>query len=66
MDPRTVTALAAAAEAMHASLQTHKRAQEAHRRQARNLRKALDQVTHEAERLGIRIEITQTPRRQSQ
>ena len=66
MDHRTIAVLASAAEAIHASRQTHRRAQEAHRREGKRLSKALDQIQQEAERLGIRIEITQTPRRESQ
>lgn len=66
MDHRTIGVLAAAAEAIHSSIATHNRAREAHRREARRLHRALDQIHKEAERLGIRIEITQTPRRESQ
>lgn len=63
MDHRTVAVLAGAAEAIHASRQTHKRAQEAHRREARRLSKALEELVRECERHGIHLEITQTPRR---
>lgn len=67
MDRQTIAVLAGAAEAIHASIATHNRAREAHRREARRLHAALDQIHKEAERLGIRIEITQAPpRRQSQ
>lgn len=64
MDPRTTAVLASAAEAIHASRQTHRRAQEAHRREVRRLSIALDLVLAEAKRLGIPIEITQTRRSQ--
>lgn len=66
MDHRTVAAIAGAAEAIHASVQTHKRAQEAHRRQARRLSKALEELRRECERHGISLEITQAPGRESQ
>lgn len=66
MDHRTVAALAGAAEAIHASAQAHKRAEAAHRRQAKRLRVALDVLREECERNGIRLEITQTPGRESQ
>ena len=63
MDPRTIAVLAGAAEAIHASIGTHNRAREAHRREVRRLHKALDQLHQEAARLGVPIEITQTPRK---
>lgn len=63
MDPELIAALAAAAEAIHASIETHKRAQEAHRRQRRRLSIALEGLHRAAERQGVRLEITQTPRR---
>ena len=63
MDPELIAALAAAAEAIHASIETHKRAQEAHRRQRKRLSKALEVLIREAARHGVRLEITQTPRR---
>lgn len=63
MDRRTIAVLAGAAEAIHASIAMHNRAREAHRREVRRLHAALDQLTREAERLGVPIEITQTERR---
>ena len=63
MDHRTIAVLASAAEALHASLDIHRIAQESHRRQSRRLSKALDEVLAEAKRLGCPIEITQTKRR---
>lgn len=66
MDHRTVAALAGVAEAIHASRQTHKRAQEAHRRQARRLSKALEDLSRELERHGVVLDITQAPTKESQ
>lgn len=66
LDPRTVAAIAGAAEAIHASIQTHRRAQEAHRRERKRLSIALESLRREAERHGVSLEITQTPRRESQ
>lgn len=66
MDPRTVAVLAGAAEAIHASIESHHRLREVHRRQAKRLYGALEELRREAERQGIRLEITQTPRRESQ
>ncbi len=66
MDHKTVAVLAAAAEALHASARAHKRAADAHRKQARRLYTALSLVERECDRLGIHLEITQTPGRESQ
>ena len=66
LDPRTVAVLAGAAEAIHASIQSHNRAREVHRREVKRLHRALEQLDREAQRLGVRLEITQTPRRESQ
>lgn len=63
MDHRTIAVLAGAAEALHASLEIHRIAQESHRRQSKRLAKALDEIQAEAKRLGCPIEITQTKRR---
>lgn len=63
MEHHDIAAIVAAAEALHASIQTHKRAQEAHRRQARRQSKALEELRAVCERYGIRLAITQTPRR---
>jgi hypothetical protein len=61
MDTRTVTVITAAAEAIHASARAHKRAEAAHKREARRLMQALSLLRGEAARLGIRLEITETP-----
>lgn len=63
MDRQTIASLVGAAEAIHASLEVHRRAQEAHRRQRKRLSKALEELRRECERQGIHLEITQTPRR---
>jgi hypothetical protein len=63
MDHRTAMVLASAAEAIHASREIHRIAQESHRRQVKRLSNALDEVLAEAKRLGCPIEITQTKRR---
>jgi hypothetical protein len=60
MDTRTVTVMTAAAEAIHASARAHKRAEAAHKREARRLMQALSLLRGEAARLGIRLEITET------
>lgn len=66
MDHRTVAVLAGAAEAIHASIESHHRQREVHRRQAKRLYVALEELRREAERLGVRLEITQTPTKESQ
>jgi hypothetical protein len=62
MDHRTIAVLAGAAEAIHASIESHNRSREMHRRQAKRLHATLDEIKAEAKRLGISIEITQTGR----
>ena len=63
MEHRDIAAIAAAAEALHASIQIHKTAQESHRRQVKRQSIALEQLRAVCERHGINLEITQTPRR---
>jgi len=63
MEHRDYAAIAAAAEALHASIQIHKTAQESHRRQVKRQSIALEELRALCERLGIPLEITQTPRR---
>jgi hypothetical protein len=64
MEHRDIAAIAAAAEALHASIQIHKTAQESHRRQAKRQSIALEQLRAAYRRLtGVDLEITQTPRR---
>lgn len=63
MEHRDIAAIAAAAEALHASVQIHKRAQESHRRQAARQSKALEELRATLKRHGVTLEITQTPRR---
>lgn len=62
MEHRDIAAIAAAAEALHASIQIHKTAQESHRRQARRQSKALEELRAVCERHGVTLEITQTRR----
>lgn len=64
MEHRDIAAIAAAAEALHASIQIHKTAQESHRRQARRQSKALEELRDLCERHGFPLEITQTRRSQ--
>lgn len=60
-------ALAHAALALHEAIRSHKRAEAAHRRQARALHAQLNRLLRTAESTGVRIEITETPsRRESQ
>lgn len=63
MEHRDIAAIAAAAEALHASIQIHKTAQESHRRQAKRQSIALEELKAVCERHGIPLEITQTTRR---
>ena len=60
MEHRDIAAIAAAAEALHASIQIHKTAQESHRRQAKRQSIALEELRAFAARHGITLEITQT------
>lgn len=63
MEHRDIAVIVAAAEALHASVQIHKTAQESHRRQAKRQSKALEELRALCDRHGIHLEITQTPRR---
>jgi len=64
MEHRDIAAIVAAAEALHASIQIHKTAQESHRRQAKRQSIALEELRAAYKRItGMNLEITQTPRR---
>lgn len=66
MEHHDIAVIAAAAEALHASVQSHKKAQAFHRRQAQRDARALEALRGICDRHGIRLKITQTPRRESQ
>jgi hypothetical protein len=59
-------ALVNAAQAVYAAARTHKRSEIAHRRQARALMGEFHRLQRECQRLGITVEITETPRRASE
>lgn len=61
LDEQTLVVMALAGEAIYASIQTHKRAEAAHKRQARRLWNALEALRSECERQGVVLEITETP-----
>lgn len=63
MEHRDIAAIAAAAEALHASIQIDKTAQASLRRQVKRKSKALEELQAAARRHGVNLEITQTPRR---
>jgi hypothetical protein len=58
MEPQDIAAIAAAARALHASIQKHKTAQESHRRQAKRDSIALGELRALCRRRGITLEIT--------
>lgn len=64
VEHRDIAAIAAAAEALHASIQIDKTAQASLRRQAKRKSKALEELVAVAKRHGINLEITQTGRSQ--
>lgn len=57
----TATALAQAASQLHASARAHKRAEFHHRRQARELMRALAQLRQACAELGITLAIDEDP-----
>ena len=54
-------ALRDAAQALHDSARTHKRAEFQHRKQARTLARSLDVLRDECERFGITLHIDTDP-----